>query len=252
MRQAPKTFGVPQARWRLADLRLVLPWLRGYSLPGISKALTRLKVSRQRGRLAVHSPDPAYQQKLAWVERACALAHQPSSEVTVLYGDEVSLYRQPTLAQTYALRSAAPVARWAATANSRYRVAGAINVATGQLTWLGHAKMGVVNLKRFLAKLRRTYPAQRLILIWDNWPTHLHAEVLAKAAALAIELLWLPTYAPWTNPSEKVWRWLKQDLLHHHGLAERWAELKQQVQGWLDRFRHGSDELLRYVGLLPN
>ena len=252
MRHAPQTHGLPQARWRLADLRGVLPWLQDYSLAGISLALRRLKVSRQRGRLAIHSPDPAYQHKLGWVERARSLAFTPGSTVTVLYGDEFSLYRQPTLAPTYAPHGEAPRARCAATANTRHRVSGALNVATGQLTWLAHAKMGVVNLKRFLKKLRRTYPDQTLILIWDNWPVHEHPEVLATAAAVGIELLWLPTYAPWTNPIEKVWRWLKQDLLHHHRLAARWTELKQQVRAWLDRFSHGSDELLRYVGFLPN
>lgn len=60
VRQAPTTHGLDRSRWRLVDLPGVLPFLAGYSLGGSSRALRRLGVSRQRGRLAVHSPDPAY------------------------------------------------------------------------------------------------------------------------------------------------------------------------------------------------
>jgi transposase len=250
VRQPPQAHGLARARWRLGDLAAVVAGLVGYSPSGVSRALRRLRVSRQRGRLAVHSPDPAYQQKLAWVARAAALARRPDSGVTVLYGDEFSLYRQPTLAATYAPRRQAPVARLSHRANTRHRLSGALDLATGRVTWLARSKMGVENLTRFLAKLRRAYPAsRRLILIWDNWPVHLNPAVLEAAGALGIELLWLPTYAPWTNPIEKLWRWLKQDKLHHHRLADRWAELQAEVWAWLDQFAGPSPDLLRYVGL---
>jgi transposase len=249
VRQPPHAHGLARARWRLGDLAAVVDGLAGYSRSGVSRALRRLKVSRQRGRLAVHSPDPAYRAKLAWVARAAALARRPDSGVTVLYGDEFSLHRQPTLAATYAPRRQAPVARLSHRANTRQRISGALDLATGQVTWLARSKMGVANLKRFLAKLRRAYPRRRLVLIWDNWPVHLNPAVLETASALGIELLWLPTYAPWTNPIEKLWRWLKQDQLHHHRLADRWPELQAEVGAWLDQFAGPSPALLRYVGL---
>jgi transposase len=252
VRQPPELHGLARTGWRLADLEAVLPFRRGYSRSGLSRALKRLHVSRQRGRLAVHSPDAAYAHKLAWVARACALARQPDSEVVVLYGDEFSLYRQPTLAATYAPQRRAPVARRSHRANTRHRISGALDLVTGQVTWLARSVMGVVNLKRFLVKVRVAYPGQRVILIWDNWPVHQHAEVLAAASASGIELLWLPTYAPWTNPIEKLWRWLKQDLLHHHRRADQWRELQAQVWAWLDQFAGPSPALLRYVGLLPD
>lgn len=227
----------------------MLPVLAGRSLASISRALRRAGVSRQRGHLAVHSPDPAYQTKLAWVARAGAQAADPG--VTVLYGDEFSFHRQPTLAPVYAPRGQDPRARGAATANTRYRVAGALNAQTGEVTWLAHSKIGVINLKRFLSRLRRRYPTGRLVLIWDNWPIHQHPGVLEAASLLAIDLLWLPTYAPWTNPIEKLWRWCKQDLLHHHASAHQWPTLRQRVRAWLDQFATPSPDLLRYVGLLP-
>jgi hypothetical protein len=54
----------------------------------------------------------------------------------------------------------------------------------------------------------------------------------------------------WRNPIEKLWRWLKGDVLTQHRLAAAWAALRQRVQAFLAQFAAGSDALLRYVGRL--
>ena len=37
-----------------------------------------------------------------------------------------------------------------------------------------------------------------------------------------------------------------------HRMSDEWQALKVRVDGFLDGFAFGSDELLHYVGLLPN
>ena len=251
MRQAPELHGVAGARWRLADLRQALAWLRDYTSGGVSRALRRVRVGRQRGRLRLHSPDLAYEHKLRWVDHARTLALLPARRVTLVYGDEVSFYRQPTLAPAYAARGQGPLAHLVAGANTCYRICGGLNGVTGRLTYVAHSKIGVVNLQRFLKKLRRTYPDQALVLAWDNWPIHQPEAVRQTAADRELPLVWLPTYAPWTNPIEKVWRKLRQELLHHHRYAARWPELRHRVRTWLDQFAQPSPALLHYVGELP-
>ena len=59
----------------------------------------------------------------------------------------------------------------------------------------------------------------------------------------------LPTYASWLNPIEKLWRKLKQELVHLHRLADKLPELRAQIDRFLDQFANGSLDLLRYVGL---
>jgi transposase len=250
--QAPALHGLATARWRLEDLRTVVPALAAYTLAGLSQLLRRLRVRRKRGRLAVHSPDLAYERKLAWIGRGLALARAAPATVRLLYADEFSLYRQPTLAARYAAVGHEPLARLSHRSNTRQRYAGALDAVSGQVVWTTARKLGVRALQAFLRALRAAYPTEMLLLVWDNWPVHQHPDVLATAAALEIQLLWLPTYAPWTNPIEKLWRWLKQTLLHHHRLADGWAELLTAVAQFLDQFAHSSPALLRYVGLLPN
>jgi transposase len=251
LQQAPTTFGIARTRWRLDDLRQRFSELACYSLAGVSKLVTRLRIRRQRGRLSVHSPDPAYTTKLRWVEDARDLAAAQPEQVRLLYGDEFSLYRQPTLAPTYARSGAEPTAALSHRSNTRHRISGALDIESGRVVWTARSKMGVVGLCQFLRTLRQSYPTETLVLVWDNWPIHQHPTVLTEASRLGIELLWLPTYAPWTNFIEKLWRWLKADRLHHHQLADDWAALKATVADFLDQFAAGSHDLLRYVGALP-
>ena len=62
--------------------------------------------------------------------------------------------------------------------------------------------------------------------------------------------LFLPTYASWLNPIEKLWRWLRQDVLHDHDEAKTFKRLRQRVSDWLAQFAHRSLDLLYYVGIL--
>lgn len=251
VRQDPRSLGLPRSRWRLADLRTVVPALAGYSVSGLSRLLTRRGLSRQRGRLHLHSPDPAYVAKLARVDQAVARARAHPAQVTVCFGDEASVYRQPTLAPCWAEAGEGPTAPLSPRSNTRHRLCGALNVVTGQVLTTSGSRTTVPHLCRFLRTLRAAYPDRELILIWDNWPVHTHPDVLAQAAAVNIDLRWLPTYAPWTNPIEKLWRWLKAELLHHHRFADDWDGLKAAIATFLARFAAGSSELLRYVGLCP-
>ena len=78
-------------------------------------------------------------------------------------------------------------------------------------------------------------------MVQDNWSIHTHDDVLAALATLpTIEPVWLPTYAPWLNPIEKLWRWLKQAVVKMHRLAAEWPELRRRVNAFLDQFAEGS------------
>ena len=74
----------------------------------------------------------------------------------------------------------------------------------------------------------------RLVLIWDNWPVHYHPDVLRVAQAERIELLNTPTYAPWCNPIEKLWKKLRSDVLRLHDRSGAWKQLRAKVESYLD------------------
>jgi transposase len=128
---------------------------------------------------------------------------------------------------------------------------GGLNARTGQLDYLDAYIVGRAKVIQFYQQLVAAYPrAERLSVIQDNWSIHTHPEVLAALRRWPqIRPVWLPTYAPWLNPIEKVWRWLRQDVLKLHRQADNWAALQERVHGFLDQFARGSERLLEYVGL---
>lgn len=139
---------------------------------------------------------------------------------------------------------------------------------------LQQGKIGVPALRRFYQDLVDASPGRRIYLVVDNGPVHYHPDLLAalepqdspfpfrrppswpdepsprtKQLDLPIQLVPLPTYSPWLNPIEKLWRKLQQDILHLHRLADNLPALRARVLAFLNRFAYGSPDLLRYVGL---
>lgn len=84
-----------------------------------------------------------------------------------------------------------------------------------------------------------------------NW-TGKPSKQIGTLAELPIEIVQLPTYASWTNPIEKLWRWARQAVIHLHRLSNDWQALQEKVLAFMEQFKGGSQPLLRYVGLLPN
>ena len=111
--------------------------------------------------------------------------------------------------------------------------------------------MGRAKVIEMYSHLGEVYPqAERIYVVQDNWSIHKHPDVLDALGELPrIVPVWLPTYAPWLNPIEKLCRWLKSDVLKMHSFGDDWEPLKACVNGFLDQFASGSTALLRYVGI---
>ena len=114
--------------------------------------------------------------------------------------------------------------------------------------------MGRKQVIQFFQRLDALYPqASRIYVVLDNWSFHRHQEVQQALAKLPrLEFVWLPTYAPWLNPIEKFWRWLRQDVLSLHRDAGEWNALQDHLHSFLAQFAAGSTAVLKYVGLLGN
>jgi hypothetical protein len=95
LHRSPTLYGLDRHTWTLVSLQQVLPWMACVSVPGICRLLKRLGVSYKRGRQHIHSPDPAYDRKLAQISLARQLAQQAPGEVVFLYEDEFTAYLRP-------------------------------------------------------------------------------------------------------------------------------------------------------------
>ena len=271
----PRAWGQDRTRWTLAALRDGVPTYWEYSLSGLWRILAGHRLRSKRARDHIRSPDPAYSEKVAYLATIRAAVEAGPADAVLLYEDEVTYYRQPSLASGYApVGSADPRAERSTRSNATTRVIGALNAHTGRVVARQRTKIDVPALIRFYQALVAAYPGRRIYLSMDNWPVHFHPDVLAalepqtspfpflvprhwptvpspqaRRLNLPIQLVPLPTYAPWLNPIEKLWRKLKQDVLHLHRLADDLPCLRALVLNFLARFDGDSPDLLRYVGL---
>jgi transposase len=239
----------------LALLGRALTWLAALSTGGVQRVLGRLKVRYRRGQAHLHSPDPAYDRKMEAVHAARAEAAASDGRVAFVYQDEFTYYRRPGVAPALApVGGAGPPAEQGHKSNTKRRVIGALDAHSGRLFCQERSRAGVQELIRYYRALEASYPAatERVYVAQDNWPVHFHPKVVEALASTKVRLLRLPTYAPWTNPIEKVWRKLNQELLHMHDFGDDWAGLKAAVGVWLEKHADGSTALLRYVGLHPD
>jgi len=228
--------------------------MNGLSLPGIGKLLRRSRIVYKRGRASVHSPDPAYNEKLAAIAAARARSQAEPTRFPFLYEDETSYELRPRVSRAYAPRGRqVKLARQAATAKKR-RIAASLEVNTGIRIARQRSRFHVKEMYRFFRLVEKRFPqAERITIALDKWPVHFHPFVLEELAKRhsRIELLPLPTYAPWTNPTEKVWKLLVKDVLNQHEFVEDWLGLQHAVTNWLAAYDQGSVDLLHAVGLCP-
>ncbi len=236
----------------------------------------------KRAREYIKSPDPFYADKLSKIARVLKQARNSGGLVVLLFLDELTYYRQPSLGSAYEQTGKdQPLAHRSYQWNTPTRVLGALDAVTGRVIYHQGESIGLNVLIEFYIRIRELYPdAHKIYVAQDNWPNHFHADIFAALEQqecdwplhrlptwsdepsenalskyghlnLPIQIVPLPTYAPWTNPIEKLWRKLKQDLLHLHRYADQLTELRRRVCAYLDSFASGSAQLIRYVGLSP-
>lgn len=252
LHQSPRQYGLKRTGWRLQDVGRALRWLDGYSDAGIYKVLKRLGFSRKKALHFIRSPDPQYRAKWQAILAAYQEAVTNPDEVVILFQDELTYYRRAKIRKSLQPRGRKQRRhRHTAGANTKARITAALNALTGQVIYRQRSKVGVKALIDFYVQIRAAYPhVQRIYLVEDNWPVHYHPAVLEAAEKNNLTLLFLPTYASWLNPIEKLWRWLRQDILHNHTHCATFKQLRREVLEFLDQFAQGSLELLYYTGLL--
>jgi len=122
---------------------------------------------------------------------------------------------------------------------------GAVNYHTGETVMITrHRKRrseGIDLLRHLLAY----HPRGTIFLVLDTSPTHFGQEIdhILKEANGRLVLLYLPTYSPWLNPIEMLWRSMRYAVTH----CELFASLAELEAAFLDYFATISKEKVRRI-----
>ena len=126
---------------------------------------------------------------------------------------------------------------------------GAVNYHTGETVVLFRRRKRRQEVAELLQTLVDKHPTGTIFIAMDNASTHQDDEVEAvlRAAAGRLILLYLPTYSPWLNPIEMLWRQFRREVTHCE-LFESVKALLVAAQAFFERYNQKPDEVLSIIG----
>jgi transposase len=130
---------------------------------------------------------------------------------------------------------------------------GAVNYHTGETTVIVRKHKRRQEIAELLQLLVDKQPTGTIYVAWDNANTHEDDEVEAvvRAAAGRLVLLYLPTYSPWLNPIEMLWRHYRREVTHCE-LFETVKLLVTATRDFFDRYNQTPEKVLSIIGSYVN
>ena len=129
---------------------------------------------------------------------------------------------------------------------------GAVNWHTGETVVLTRRRKRRREIAELLQALVDKHPEERVYVAWDNSGTHQDDEVEAvlRAAAGRLVLLYLPTYSPWLNPIEMLWRQFRREVTHCELFATVQALLRATSE-FFARYNRTPERVRSILGAHP-
>jgi transposase len=126
---------------------------------------------------------------------------------------------------------------------------GAVKYHTGETVILFRRRKRRREVAELLQALVDKHPTGTIYVTWDNADTHADDEVEAvvRGAAGRLVLLYLPTYSPWLNPIEMLWRHFRREVTHGE-LFENMDALLKAAQDFFDRHNLIPKQVLSIIG----
>jgi transposase len=205
----------------------------------VSRLMGRLGFVWRRPKLTLKESDPMAQERQAAIEAAIK-AHP---EAPRLYEDECDIHQLPTLRGQYQRRGKQKEVPTPGN-NKKQAVFGFLNVLTGDWHYWLTARKRSVEFLGCLHELYKLYPEGPILLFVDNATIHKSKLTLRW---LSHHPRWLVYYLPaysghQTNPVEKVWWALKDEVCANHLYACLEA-VQDAIIGFFARFT--SEDALR-------
>lgn len=131
----------------------------------------------------------------------------------------------------------------------KYYGIGAVNYHTGENVVQFQRRKRRREIVQLLEVLLEKHPTGTIYLAWDNASMHEDEEVedVLRGAAGRLVVLYLPTYSPWLNPIEMLWRYFRKEVTHCE-LFETKQALLEAAQTCFERFNQNPQEILSVIG----
>ena len=225
----------------LWTLQLLVDYIEGHTgvhlgIETMRRYLLQLGWRMKSPKLSCTSPDPEYAVKMTAIAGLREQAEQQEPLVPLLfYCDEAKLESIPTMRRMRRPQGQPLPLPHCGEQHRRY-LHGALCYPTGEWYFRVLPRMDTGSVLQFCQALLTDFPDRTIWLIMDSAPAH-HSKAFAEfvAANPRLHVQYQPTYAPWTNPVERVWQEMRRSVTHCHALADLTAVLSAALR-WCQRF----------------
>jgi putative transposase len=164
------------------------------------------------------------------------------------YADEFNVSWLPTLRAMWSPKGQQIMIPTPGQPKTHYGL-GAVNYHTGETVVLIRRRKRRREVAELLQALLDKHPTETIYVAWDNFIAHQDDEVEAvvRSAAGRLILLYLPTYSPWLNPIEMLWRHFRREVTH----CELFQTVKVLIEAAYDffvRYNRCPEKVLLIIG----
>jgi hypothetical protein len=252
LHKTPRDFGFFRTRWSCALLALLLWQQENVSISPetVRRGLARMEFVWRRPRPVVGPRDPQRAAKLRRIQEL--IANLPADE-TVVFQDEVDVHLNPKIGCCWMIRG--EQAEVVTPGNNQKRhLAGSLHWRTGRLilSTAGCRRNSALFIDH-LDDLRRTLRCYRVIhVVCDNASFHNSRQVRAYLNDWGgrIVLHFLPKYAPETNPIERIWWHLHEDITRNHR-CHSLDELLDNAYDWAANHQPFASQIEHFQAMYP-
>jgi transposase len=164
------------------------------------------------------------------------------------YADEFNLSWFPTLRAMWSPKGQQVLIPTPAQPTKHYGI-GAVDYHTGATVVLLKRHQRRKEIAELLEVLVDKHPTGTIYVAWDKAGTHEddEVEIVVRAAAGRLVLLYLPTSSPWLNPIEMLWRQLRREVTHNE-LFQTVKSLLAAARAFFDRYNQEPFRILSVIG----
>lgn len=164
------------------------------------------------------------------------------------YADEFNLSWQPTLCPMLSPKGQQVMIPTPGQPTKHYGI-GAVNYHTGETFVIFRKRKRRKEIAEFLNLLLQKHPNETVYLVWDNVYTHKDHDIeeIVRGMAGRLVLLYLPTYSPWLNPIEMLWKYFRKQVTHCE-LFESVQKLLEASKNFFERHNRMTDKILSVIG----
>jgi transposase len=183
------------------------------SLTQVSAFLKENKIVRRKVKQIPAKADVKAQESFKTETLEPLIEQTQQKKLHLFFVDAAHFVWRPFLGYLYTL-----VVRYvkSASGRKRYNVLGALNAVTKELvTITNHAYINSSSVCELLEELHQQFCDLPIVLIMDNARYQRCRLVMDKAHSLDIRIVFLPPYSPNLNLIERLWKFLKKQVLYN-------------------------------------